>query len=289
MGENSVSMTKKSSKLSRLASRRTVATATAGLIGAGALLLGGAPAQAADTTATVSGGCLTILACDLKFNAPEFTVPSGGQLTVKNTATGLLSAPVNVTVGGQTKAVPSNKTVTFTFDPSYDQQSYAMSATSTSLLSVKSSSKVTVTPKAKPSNPPSPEPTKPGGGTTTPPGNGGGGGVQAPNLPGGNAPNHGQPPALLPPGVNTPNNQHNQTADPGLPAGVNDGTGTPAQGGAAAGSTQSDPTAVGRPSTDAPGPLTLLVLVASVVIAGVGSAAVRTVLRGRKLARLATH
>ncbi|WP_163512619.1 hypothetical protein [Fodinicola acaciae] len=290
MGENSVSMTKKSSKLSRFVTRRAVATATAGLLGAGALLLGAAPAQAADADATVNGSCLIVVACDLSFSQPTFTVPSGGDLTVKNNAGGLLNGPVTVSIGDQKKTISPGKTVTFSFGQSSEQQSYTMNAAS-GLVNVTTKSTVTVTPKAKPSDSPTPEPSKPGGGSSTPGGgSSSGGGVQAPSLPNGAVPNHGQPPALLPPGLtNTPNSQHNQNADPGLPAGVNDGTGTPSQAGTAPGNTQSDPTAVGRPNSDAPGPLTLLVLVASVVIAGVGSAAVRTVLRGRKLARVATH
>jgi hypothetical protein len=294
MGENSVSMTKKSSKLSR----RAVAVATIGLIGGGSLLLGGAPAQAADTTATVTGDCLTVLACgNVKFNASQFAVPSGGQLVVANGIHGLLSPSVVVTIGNQSKTIATGKTATFTFGQSYDQQSFPMSATG-ALLNSAASSQVKIAPAAKPSPPePStsvPPSSSPGTGGGTGGSTGGGsshGGVQAPALPQG-TPNQGQPPALLPPGLNVPNNPAAKppVTQPGLPNGADGGTPQNTTGAAPAGAAPSDPTAAGGASNDSPGPLTLLVLVAAVVVAGVGSAAVRTVLGARgRFARAATH
>ncbi|WP_163567875.1 hypothetical protein [Fodinicola feengrottensis] len=139
-------------------SRRVVAAAALGLIGGGTLLLGGTPAQAADNpTATVSGGCLTILACNMKFSSAQFTVPSGGQLVVKNSMNGLLNGPVTVSVGDQRKTIGSGGTATFSFSQSVDQQSYSMSAAS-ALINSGAASQVMVAPMVKqptqPSTPP---------------------------------------------------------------------------------------------------------------------------------------
>lgn len=293
MGENSVSMTKKSSKLSR----RAVAAATIGLVGGGSLLLGGTPAQAADTSATVTGSCLSVLACDMNFSSSQVTVPSGSQLVVQNSVRGLLNGPVTVSVGGQSKSIAAGKSATFVFAKSYDQQSFTMSASS-ALLNSGPHSQVMVTPAAKPAPEPShsvPPSQSPGTGAGTGGGATGGsshGGVQAPGLPQG-APNQGQPPALLPPGLNVPNSNpaaKPPVVQPGLPNGADGGTPQNTAGGTPAGAAPTDPTAAGGTSNDSPGPLTLLVLVAAVIVAGVGSAAVRTMMGARgRFARAATR
>ncbi|GAA1678223.1 hypothetical protein GCM10009765_29410 [Fodinicola feengrottensis] len=272
-----------------------VAAAALGLIGGGTLLLGGTPAQAADNpTATVSGGCLTILACNMKFSSAQFTVPSGGQLVVKNSMNGLLNGPVTVSVGDQRKTIGSGGTATFSFSQSVDQQSYSMSAAS-ALINSGAASQVMVAPMVKqptqPSTPPASAPPASGGSTpgTGSTGSSTGGGVQAPSLPHGGAP-QGQPPALLPPGLTglPTNPAARPLQQPALPNGA-DGNSTPSGNVAGAGSTPNDPTATGRSTSDTPGPLTLLVLVAGVVVAGVGSAVIRTMMGARGRMRALTH
>lgn len=266
-----------------------VAAATAG----GALVLGGTPAQADQTSraeVNLTGGSALGLIGSVGFDKDKIDVAAGGTLVVTNKTMGAAKRNgVMVSVAGQRQLV-KDQPVSFSIPRSTENRSFPLSAGS-SLVEVSDSATVEA------DGVPEPTPTR----NDPPPTGGAGGGAPVPPSTGNPPPAQNQPVAppvvpvppvaagggapapALPPSVQNPTGGVGQPAP--VPPAATDGSipnGAQAPGAPQPPNTEPETTtAAGGWTPNSSGSLTLLVLVAAVIIAGVGSAAVRAMLLSR--------
>lgn len=276
------------------------AAATFGVLALSSLSIGAfvaSPAAAAEPapTMTFKGISLLGLLDSLAVSPTAVSVPSGGRLTFVNGA----SVPLTLSLGGQSYQLAKGASRTFTFQGASSAKQMKASAAALNiplvgtLTSPTGTVNVAAAPRTTPPTTTPPQPNQPGPSQPGTPSNPGNPGV--PSVPGPSTPAGGQvPPVLVPGAPQSPPSLGRSPVARGGMASADLPTATEEAGSASQDPTEATPeesasakeNVAGRSTevTNVGGGIGLLILVATVLLGGVGSAAIRTVLAQRSVA-----
>jgi len=281
-----------SSFRARAARRTRRAAALLGLLVVGVSAAGAiiaSPAAAAEPVPTMTFKGITLLGLldSLAVSPSAVDVPASGKVTFVNG----LAHPIKMTVGGREFSLPANGAQTLVFPGAAQPQQVKASAKTLDipLVGVLTSPTGTVNVAAAPNTQP-PDPEQPAPSKTSSPG----GDPGAPNTPGA-PPQPGSPatvvPQSLPGGVKVPPNFGRDPVARGGMASAGFPPITAEEAGMASQDTSGAPDEASTRVDSAAGPdgkitmvgggIGLLILVATVLLGGIGSAAIRTVLAQR--------